>query len=153
MTTTFRRLSAAALAVLLFSGAFSAAAQECPPASEDSALALARAASGWYSYDKQTVLRADGSVDHRASHANNWAGVKEEWHALTHLDKIANLTELASTLPVLGAIIAVAAYPYAMIAEGLDWVVAPTLMVKHGADSLTHGFLGLFQRRRSSTPR
>ena len=139
------RKLAALVTVLAFSSVTALA--DCPPEEPGAVAPVAEAVRGWSRYDEQTV-KVDGRVDHRASARANGAAFKEEWRALTTRDKMENAASLVSTVPVLGAILAVVAFPFAVVADVADVVVAPSLMVKHGTDAAAHGFLGLFQRAR-----
>lgn len=143
-----RRSTIPALVTALTFAATTAMAQ-CPPDATGAVVPVAEAVTGWARYDAQTV-RVDGVVDHRASARANGAAFKEEWHAFTSMDKFENATELITAIPVLGAILFVAAGPVAIVADAIDLVAAPSMMVKHGTDAAAHWTLGLFQRRRST---
>lgn len=141
----------AALVAASLSG--TAWAEPCAPESAGGVETLAEAVHGWRRYDAQSVVDSNGVVDHRASARANFAMVKDEWYSLTHLDKIAANRALIEGLPILGAIIGTVIAPVAVIADGLDLVVRPPLIVKHVSDGLVHGALGLFQPRRRDAGR
>lgn len=94
-----------------------------------------------------TVRNANGRIDHRASSAKAFSAVGDEWHSLTHLDKMKASEDLITGIPILGPVLFIATYPAMIIADGLDLAVAPIMIVKHLFMGIVHGAAGIAQPR------
>lgn len=136
------RFAALAVVVSLLSAPALALAQ-CPP--EGTPVSTVGAAVTEASRFGSTTVRTNGRIDHRASSSNAFSAAGDEWHSLTHLDKMKASEDLITGVPVLGPILFIATYPPMIIADALDIVVSPVMLVKHIFMGVVHGAAGLVQ--------
>jgi hypothetical protein len=138
------RFAALAVVVSLLSAPALALAQ-CPP--DGSPVSTVGAAVTEASrFGTTTVRNASGRIDHRASSASAFSAAGDEWHSLTHLDKMKASEDLITGVPILGPILFIATYPPMIVSDALDVVVSPVMLVKHIFMGVVHGAAGLGQR-------
>lgn len=139
------RFAALAVVVSLVSAPVLAIAQ-CPPDGSPVGT-VGTAVRDASRFDSTTVRNANGRIDHRASSVTAFSAVGDEWHSLTSLDKMKASEDLITGIPILGPILFIATYPPMIVADALDIVVSPVMLVKHIFMGVLHGAAGIGQPR------
>jgi len=138
------RFAALTLVVSLVSAPVLATAQ-CPPDGSPVST-VGNAVEEASRFGSTTVRNANGRIDHRASSTTAFSAAGDEWHSLTHLDHMKASEDLITGIPILGPILFIATYPPMIVADALDIVVSPVMLVKHIFMGVVHGAAGLGQR-------